>query len=80
MGRAAPAPEHYNILFEHYNILFEHYNILFDEKSISLTVEKMWMMLNLMKQGKRHDEEEGAKEQVEESLLVFSCHQRCDLP
>jgi hypothetical protein len=27
---------------------------------------------HLMKQGKRHDEEEGAKEQVEESLLVFS--------
>ena len=35
---------------------------------------------NLVKQGKRHDKEERAKEQVEEPLLVFSCHQLCDLP
>ena len=44
------------------------------------TADKMWMVvLNLVKQRKRHDEEERAKEQVEESLLVFSCHQRCVL-
>ena len=32
------------------------------------------LILNLMKQWEGHDEEEGAKEQVEKPLLVFPCH------
>ena len=36
------------------------------------------MMLNLMKQGKGHNEEEGSKEQVKQSLLVSSCRELCN--
>ena len=52
--------------------------LLLQKNTFIATAKKnkaLCLILNLMKQWEGHDEEEGAKEQVEKPLLVFTCHQ-----
>ena len=46
---------------------------MLEVRQITITNEQTTKGGNLMKQWKGHDEEERAKEQIEQSLLIFPC-------